>query len=76
MSDITSTLGGRVLQVSGLQEPLPVSTGLGVGDPDRLLGVVGLGLVSPLHLDVGEKELRGVGVHGALYQLDMAGHVV
>ena len=56
-----NTLGGGVFQVSRLQEPLPVTSGLGVIDPDGLLGVVGLGLVGPLHLDVGEQELRGVG---------------
>ncbi len=29
----------------------------------------------PLHFDVGDQELRGVGVHLTLGQLDMAGHV-
>ena len=75
MSDITSTLGGRVLQVSGLQESLLVAVSLGVRDPDRLLGIIDLGLVSPRHIHRGEQELRGVGVHGPLDQLDMAGHV-
>merc|ERR1719346_395707 len=68
-------LAGGLVVVSGLDHSLPVSSGLGVGDPDRLLGVVGLLLVGSLHLDGGEKELRGVGVHGALHQLDMAGHL-
>ena len=69
-----NALGGGVLQVSRLQDTLPVTSILGVGDPDGLLGVIRLGLVRPLHLDVGEQELRGVGVHGALHQLDMARH--
>merc|ERR1719412_1450515 len=70
-----NALGSGILEVSIiLQETLLVSTGLGVGDPDGLLGVVRLGLVRPLHLDVGEQELRGVGVHGTLDQLDMARH--
>merc|ERR1719310_1419859 len=70
-----NALGSGILEVSiVLQETLLVSTGLGVGDPDRLLGVVRLGLVCPLHLDVGEQELRGVGVHGTLDQLDVARH--
>ena len=68
-------LGGGVLDVSGLQLTLLVSVSLLIGDPDGLLGVVGLALVGPLGLDGGEQELRGVGVHGALHQLDMAGHV-
>ena len=70
-----NTLGGGVLEVSGLKLTLLVSVSLLIGDPDGLLGVVGLALVGPLGLDGGEQELRGVGVHGALHQLDMAGHV-
>ena len=69
------TLGSRILQIGViLQETLPVSSGLGVGDPDGLLGIVRLLLVRPLHVDGGEQELRGVRVHGTLDQLDMARH--
>ena len=71
-----NTFCRRILQVSRLQHPLPVSPSLGVRDPDRLLRVVGLLLVRSLHLDGGEQELRGVGVHGALHQLDVARHLV
>merc|ERR1719150_209835 len=68
-------LGCGILEVSiVLQHALLVSPGLGIGDPDGLLGIVRLGLVRPLHLDVGEQELRGVRVHGTLDQLDMARH--
>ena len=74
MANSHNALGGGVLNVSGLKDTLPVATILRVGDPDGLLGVIGLGLVGSLHLDVGEQELRGVGVHCALHQLDMAGH--
>ena len=70
-----NTLGGGVLEVSRLQEPLPVTSGLGVGDPDGLLGVIRLLLVGPLHLDGGKQELRGVGVYSALHQLDVARHL-
>ena len=75
VADSHHTLRSGVIDVSGLEDSLPVATVLRVRDPDRLLGVVGLGLVSSLHLNVGEQELRGVGVHGALNQLDMAGHL-
>ena len=68
-------LGGRVLEVSRLQESLLVAMSLGVSNPDGFLGVVRLLLILPLHLDGGEQELRGVGVHGALHQLDVARHV-
>ena len=69
-----SSLSAKAGDVSGLKEALPVPVRLRVGDPDGLLGVVRLLAVLPLHLDGGEEELRGVGVHGALHQLDMAGH--
>ena len=49
--------------------------GLGIHDPDRGLRVVWLVLVLLLHVHRGPEELRGVGVHGALHQLDMAGHL-
>ena len=74
VSDGDGALAGGILQVSGLQETLLVAVGLGIRDPHGLLGIVGLGLVSSLHLQRGEEELRGVGVHGPLDQLDMAGH--
>ena len=67
-------LAGGVLHVPRLQQPLSISASLGIRNPDGLLGVVGLLLVRSLHLDGGQQELRGVGVHGALHQLDMAGH--
>merc|ERR1712226_1031305 len=68
---------GGVLEidVSNLQDSLPVASVLGVGDPNRRLGVVWLGLVGLLHVHAGEQELRGVGVHCALDELDMAGHL-
>ena len=76
VTDGNDALAGGVLDVSGLQQSLPVSSSLGAGNPDRLLSVVRLLLVRSLHLDGGQQELRGVGVHGPLHQLDMAGHVV
>ena len=65
----------RSLQIARLQQTLSVSMGLGIGDPDALLGIIGLGLVSSLHLNGREQKLRGVGVHASLHQLDMARHV-
>merc|ERR1719266_2725969 len=68
-------LAAGILQVSRLQDTLAVAAGLGVGDPDRLLGIVGLALVGPLHVQGRKKELGGVGVHRpGLGQLDMARH--
>merc|ERR1719266_2414346 len=68
-------LAAGILQVSRLQDTLAVAAGLGVRDPDRLLGIVGLALVGPLDLQGGQKELGGVGVHRpGLGQLDMARH--
>merc|ERR1712223_2278739 len=70
-----SILSSNVGDVStGLEETLPVAAGLGVGDPDGLLGLVGLVLVRLLHVHGGEQELGGVGVHRPLDELDMAGH--
>merc|ERR1712012_213266 len=68
-------LHAQLADLSGLKETLLVAVGLGVHDPDGLLGVVGLVLVLLLHVHGGPKELRGVGVHGALHQLDMARHL-
>jgi len=75
VSNGNNTLGGRVLQVSGLEETLFVSMGLSIWDPDRLLGIIRLGLVSSLHLNGWEQELCGIRVHSPLNQLDMARHV-
>ena len=69
------TFGTKRGNVARLKKTLLVDVGLGVHDPDGLLGVVGLVLVLLLHVHGGPKELRGVGVHGALHQLDMAGHL-
>merc|ERR1719328_702165 len=68
-------LHAQLADLSRLEETLLVAVGLGVHDPDGLLGVVGLVLVLLLHVHRGPEELRGVGVHGALHQLDMAGHL-
>merc|ERR550532_63808 len=67
-------LAGGVLQVPGLQDTFLVAMSLLIGDPDRLLGVVDLGLVRSLHLQRGQQELGGVGIDRPLHQLDMAGH--
>merc|ERR1712012_1100676 len=74
MSHGHNTLGGGILQVSRLNDSLSVSSRLRVRDPDRLLRIIGLGLVSSLHLNGGEQELCGIRVHSTLHQLDMARH--
>ena len=69
-------LFGGILQVdvSSDEETLLVAMGLLVLDPDGGLGVVGLLLVGPLHVQAGEQELGGVGVDRALDKLDVARH--
>ena len=44
------------IDISGNKKPLLVAVGLLVLDPDRGLGVVGLLLVSPLHIQGWQKE--------------------
>merc|ERR1712012_1535740 len=74
VTNSNQTLGGGILQISRLQDTLSVSSSLGVRDPDRLLGVIRLLLVSSLHLNGWQQELCGVRVHSTLDQLDMARH--
>merc|ERR1719420_1442037 len=76
VSDTNNTFGGRVLNVSRLQKTLPVSTSLGIRNPNRLLGIIGFLLVSSLHVKGREQELSGIWVHSTLDQFDMARHGV
>ena len=69
-----SSLHSQIADVARLQDALLVAMGLGIGDPDGGLGVVGLLLVGPLHVQAGEQELGGVGVDRALDKLDVARH--
>ena len=68
---------GWVLQidVSGDEKTFLVAVGLLILDPDRGLGVIGLLLVGPLHIQRWKKELRGVGIDRPLHKFDMARHV-
>ena len=76
MAHSNHTLGSWIsIWVTRLKETLAVSLSLGVRDPHGLLGIIGLGLVSPLHVNGGHQELRGVGVHRTLGELDMARHL-
>merc|ERR1719420_768414 len=59
VSDTNSTFGGGVLNVSRLQKTLSVSTSL---------GIIGLLLVSSLHVKGREQELGGIWVHSTLDQ--------
>ena len=70
-----SAFRSECADVTRLEETLLVAVGLGIHDPDGLLGVVNLRLVLLLHLHGWPQELRGIGIHGALDELDMAGHV-
>ena len=57
------------------QESLLESISLRICYPDRLFGLIDLGLVLPFHLDGREKEFCGVGIDRPLDQLDMTRHV-
>ena len=58
-----------------LKESLPVATGLRVGHPHGLFGLVRLVLICLLHVHGWEKEFGGIRVHRPLDKLDMAGHI-
>ena len=47
------SLHSQIADVARLQDALLVAMGLGIGDPDGGLGVVGLGLVLLLHVHGG-----------------------
>jgi len=75
VADRNHTFAGRIIiRITRLQETLAISLSLGIRDPHRLPGIIGLSLVSPLHLNGGDQELSGIGVHGTLGELDMARH--
>ena len=63
------------IDVSGDEKTFLVAVGLLILDPDGGLGVVGLLLVGPLHIQRWKEELRGVGVDRPLHKFDMARHV-
>ena len=76
MAHSNHTLAGGVLQVTRLEQTLLVPSSLVTRDPDGLLGVVDLGLVSPLHIHGGQEELGGVRVGlTRLREFDMSGHL-
>jgi len=75
MTNRNHALAGRVFKVSGLQGTLTVSSTLGVRDPYRLLGIIGLLLISPLHIHRREQKLSWVWVGlTRLGELDMTRH--
>ena len=63
-------LAGRILQVSGLYQTLPVTSSLRTGNPDRLLWMIRFVLVLSLHLDRRQQILGGVWVGLTLHQLE------
>jgi hypothetical protein len=69
------TLASGVLQVTRLKQTLPIALSLGVRDPYRLLGIIRFGLISPLHIHGGQKELSGIRISlSRLGELDVARH--
>merc|ERR1719245_2698315 len=76
VSNTNNTLGGWVLNVSRFQKTFSVSSSLGIRNPNGLLGIIWLLLVSSLHVQRREQELSGIWVHRPLDQLDMARHGV
>jgi hypothetical protein len=55
------TFASWVLQIGFIfEETLTISMSLGVGDPDGLLGIVRLLLVSPLDFQAGNQKLGGI----------------
>merc|ERR1712015_68771 len=76
VSDGDDTFASWILQISIiLKQTLAISMSLGVGDPDGLLGIVRLLLISPLDFEAGNQKLSGIRLLGSLLQFDMAGHV-
>jgi hypothetical protein len=76
MADRNHTLACRVIQISRLQEALTIALSLRVRNPHRLLGIIRLGLVGPLHVHGGQKELSWIRISLAcLGELDMARHL-
>merc|ERR1719412_967422 len=57
-----------------LEDTLAISMSLGVGDPDGLLGIVRLLLISPLDFQAGNQKLGRIWLLGSLLELDMARH--
>merc|ERR1719192_824256 len=74
MSNGNNTLAGRILKISRFKKTLLVSSGLLIWDPHRLLRIINLGLISPLHVHRRQKKLSGVWVDSPLHQFDMARH--
>ena len=70
-----NTFASWVLEIGVIfEDTLAISMSLGVGDPDGLLGIVRLLLISPLDFKGSNQELGRVGLFSSLLQLKMAGH--
>merc|ERR1712015_375984 len=58
VTDGDNALRSGIFEISViLEDTLAISMSLGVGDPHRLLGIIGLLLVGPLDLETGNQEL-------------------
>ncbi len=67
-------LDGDLVTIGAFDEALIVTSGLLVGDPARLLGIVGLGLELELKLGRDQQPRRRIGI-GSVGLLHVAGHV-
>merc|ERR1719186_1735096 len=60
MANHNKTFGCRILKIARLQQSLTISSSLGIRDPNALLCIIDLGLVSTLHIKGRQEKLRGV----------------
>jgi hypothetical protein len=75
VTDGDNALRSGIFEISViLEDTLAVSMSLGVGDPHRLLGIIGLLLVGPFDLETGNQELGGIWFLRTFLKLDMSGH--
>ena len=75
MANSNHTLTGRILKITRLKKTFTVALSLGIRNPHRLLRIIRLGLVGPLHVHGGQKELSWVRVGlTSLGELDVARH--
>ena len=56
MAYSNNTLAGWVFQIPRLQKSFPIALCFGIRDPDRLLGIIDLALICPLHIH-GRKQI-------------------
>jgi hypothetical protein len=76
MAHSNHTLAPWVLKISRFNQTFTKASSLRIWNPHRLLGIIGLVLVSSFHIHRWEQKLRGVRIGcPRLSELDMARHV-